>query len=327
MSASLLEVENLKVHFSPPKRLFGATAPPVRAVDGVSFTLERGKTLALVGESGCGKSTTGFATLRLVQPTAGRVLFDGVDIASLPRSSLLPFRRRMQLIFQDAAASLDPRMPVGDLVAEALEIHGLAEGAARSRRVRQLLDLVGMSARMLERYPHELSGGQAQRIAICRALAVEPELIVCDEPVSALDVSIQAQIINLLQDLQAELNLAYLFISHDLAVVRQVSDAVAVMYLGRIVEYAERRDIFTDPSHPYTRALLSAAPVPDPVAERQRERIVLQGELPSPSAPPSGCRFRTRCPIAIAQCAEVLPPDIHLAPGHTAACIRIPVTV
>ncbi|MGG5819474.1 ABC transporter ATP-binding protein [Falsiroseomonas sp. HW251] len=326
MSAPLLEVQDLQVHFAPPRRLIGGTAPPVRAVDGVSFVLERGKTLALVGESGCGKSTTGLAVLRLVQPTAGRILCDGLDIAALPRSALLPFRRRMQIIFQDAAASLDPRMPVVDLITEALEIHGLAPGPERPRRVRRLLDLVGIPSRMLERYPHELSGGQAQRIAICRALAVEPKLIVCDEPVSALDVSIQAQIINLLQDLQKELGLSYLFISHDLSVVRQVSDAVAVMYLGRIVEHAPTSEVFARPAHPYTRALLSAAPVPDPEIERTRERIVLQGDLPSPSAPPSGCRFRTRCPIAMPACADALPPAIEVGPGHSAACIRIPAT-
>jgi oligopeptide/dipeptide ABC transporter ATP-binding protein len=313
------------VHFAPPRRIIGRSSPPVRAVDGVSFTLERGRTLALVGESACGKSTTGLAVLRLVPATTGRIMCDGVDIATLPRSALLPFRRRMQIIFQDAAASLDPRMPVVDLVTEALDIHGLTKGPDRSRRVRRLLDLVGIPARMLERYPHELSGGQAQRIAICRALAVEPELIVCDEPVSALDVSIQAQIINLLQDLQKELGLSYLFISHDLSVVRQVSDAVAVMYLGRIVEHARTRDIFANPAHPYTRALLSAAPVPDPEIERRRERIVLQGDLPSPSAPPSGCRFRTRCPIAVPRCAEVMPPDVVVGANHAAACIRIPV--
>jgi oligopeptide/dipeptide ABC transporter ATP-binding protein len=324
MSTALLEVQDLQVHFAPPRRLLGRSAPPVRAVDGVSFSLERGKTLALVGESGCGKSTTGFAVLRLVQPTAGRILCDGVDIATLPRAELLPFRRRMQIIFQDAAASLNPRMPVADLIAEALEIHGLARGADRPKRVRRLLDLVGIPQRMLERYPHELSGGQAQRIAICRALAVEPELIVCDEPVSALDVSIQAQIINLLQDLQKELGLSYLFISHDLSVVRQVSNSVAVMYLGRIVEQAPTREVFAHPAHPYTRALLSAAPVPDPEIERKRERIVLQGDLPSPSNPPSGCRFRTRCPIAVPSCAEIVPPDIDVGPDHRAACIRIP---
>jgi len=323
MTTPLLEVQDLQVHFAPPRRLIGRTAPPVRAVDGISFVLERGKTLALVGESGCGKSTTGYAVLRLLPPTGGRILCDGVDIAGLPRAALLPFRRRMQIIFQDSAASLDPRMPVADLVSEALEIHDLAKGADRPKRVRQLLDLVGIPVRMLERYPHELSGGQAQRIAICRALAVEPELIVCDEPVSALDVSIQAQIINLLQDLQKELSLAYLFISHDLSVVRQVSNSVAVMYLGRIVEQAPTREIFGNPAHPYTKALLSAAPVPDPVIERQRERIVLQGDLPSPSDPPSGCRFRTRCPVAMPRCAEAMPPDFMVAPDHRAACIRL----
>jgi len=327
MSAKLLDVQDLAVHFAPPRRLIGRTSPPVRAVDGISFSLERGRTLALVGESGCGKSTTGYAVLRLVEPTRGRILCDGLDIATLPRAALLPFRRRMQIIFQDAAASLNPRMPVADLIAEALEIHGLARGPERPKRVRQLLDLVGIASRMLERYPHELSGGQAQRIAICRALAVEPELIVCDEPVSALDVSIQAQIINLLQDLQKEFGLSYLFISHDLSVVRHVSNDVAVMYLGRIVEQAPTRELFANPTHPYTRALLSAAPVPDPEIERKRERIVLQGDLPSPSNPPSGCRFRTRCPSAIPACAETEPPDITVGPDHRAACIRIPATV
>jgi len=315
---ALLAINDLTVRYNTPQ---GA----VHAVDGATFAVPRGEVVGLVGESGCGKTTTGLAVLRLVQPTGGRVLCDGVDVAQLPRAALLPFRRRMQIIFQDAAASLDPRMPVVDLIAEALEIHGLAKGAERPKRVRRLLDLVGIPSRMLERYPHELSGGQAQRIAICRALAVEPQMIVCDEPVSALDVSIQAQIINLLQDLQRDLGLSYLFVSHDLSVVRQVSHAVAVMYLGRIVEHAPTREIFAEAAHPYTRALLSAAPVPDPEIERRRERIVLQGDLPSPSAPPSGCRFRTRCPVALPECAAAMPPDVRVGANHTAACIRVPV--
>jgi oligopeptide/dipeptide ABC transporter ATP-binding protein len=292
-------------------------------VDGVSFVVERGKTLGLVGESGCGKSTTGYSLLQLIKPASGRVLVDGVDITEISGREMRVYRRRLQIIFQDAAASLDPRMSIGDLIREALDIHGLAKGAARTPRIRRLLDLVGIPAHFLERFPHELSGGQAQRIAICRALAVEPALIVCDEPVSALDVSIQAQIINLLQDLQKELGLAYLFISHDLSVVRHISDQIAVMYLGRIVETADKREIFAAAGHPYTKALLSAIPVPDPDLERTRERIVLKGDLPSPADPPSGCHFRTRCPAAIGECSTIDPPMKPLGQRHTAACIRI----
>jgi oligopeptide/dipeptide ABC transporter ATP-binding protein len=319
----LLSVEGLVVHFDAPRSAFGPAAPPVRAVDGVSFTLARGRTLGLVGESGCGKSTTGYAILQLVRPTSGRVVFDGTDVAALPAKGLRPFRRRMQIIFQDASASLNPRMPVGDLITEALEIHCLHRGAGRGRRVRQLLDLVGIAPHLAERFPHELSGGQAQRIAICRALAVEPELIVCDEAVSALDVSIQAQIVNLLQELQRELGLTYIFISHDLSVVRHVSDEVAVMYLGRIVERASRQRIFDAAAHPYSRALLSAVPIPDPDVERARERVILIGDLPSPANPPSGCRFRTRCPEVVEACATKDPPHKFLAPGHYAACLRV----
>jgi oligopeptide transport system ATP-binding protein len=319
----LLSVAGLAVHFDVPRSAFGPPAPPVRAVDGVSFTVARGRTLGLVGESGCGKSTTGYAILQLIRPTAGRVVFDGTDIAALPTKELRPFRRRMQIIFQDAAASLNPRMPIGDLITEALEIHRLHRGAGRGRRIRQLLDLVGIAPHLAERFPHELSGGQAQRIAICRALAVEPELIVCDEAVSALDVSIQAQIINLLQELQRELGLTYIFISHDLSVVRHVSDEVAVMYLGRIVETASRQRIFDAAAHPYSRALLSAVPIPDPDIERARQRVILSGDLPNPASPPSGCRFRTRCPEAIETCAATDPPLKLLAAGHYAACLRV----
>jgi oligopeptide/dipeptide ABC transporter ATP-binding protein len=319
----LLTVERLAVHFASPRSAFGQKPSPVRAVDGVSFTLARGRTLGLVGESGCGKSTTGYAILQLIRPTAGRVVFDGTDIAALPAKSLRPFRRRMQIIFQDAAASLNPRMPIGDIITEALDIHGLHRGAGRGRRIRQLLDLVGIASHLAERFPHELSGGQAQRIAICRVLAVEPELIVCDEAVSALDLSIQAQIVNLLQELQRELGLTYIFISHDLSVVRHISDEVAVMYLGRIVETAGRQRIFDAAAHPYSRALLSAVPIPDPDIERARERIILSGDLPSPANPPSGCRFRTRCPAVIEACAANDPPSKLLAPGHFAACLRV----
>jgi oligopeptide/dipeptide ABC transporter ATP-binding protein len=314
--SSLLQVEDLEVHFGAPGGL-------VRAVDGVSFQVERGRTLGLVGESGCGKSTTGYAILQLLRPTAGRVLYDGRDLCQLRGSALRAMRRKLQIVFQDAHASLNPRLPIGDLVGEALDIHGLYPGKARAGRVRDLLDMVGLAGHLLERYPHELSGGQAQRVAICRALAVEPELIVCDEPVSALDVSIQAQIVNLLQDLQEQLGLAYIFISHDLSIVRHMSDQVAVMYLGKIVEMADKEAVYAAPSHPYTRALMSAVPVPDPQIETQRRRILLSGDLPNPANPPSGCRFRTRCPIAIDACATVDPPPYPLAPGHWAKCIRL----
>jgi oligopeptide transport system ATP-binding protein len=316
---TLLEVEGLSVHFPQ-----AGSATPIKAVDGVSFKVERGRTLGLVGESGCGKSTTGYALLQLIRPTGGQVMYDGVDLCRLDTRELRRMRRKLQIVFQDAHASLDPRMPIGDLVGEALDIHGLFHGRARAGRIRELLDLVGLPVQLIERYPHELSGGQAQRVAICRALAVEPELIVCDEPVSALDVSIQAQVVNLLQDLQEHLGLTYIFISHDLSVVRHMSDQVAVMYLGKIVEMADKVSIYASPSHPYTQALMSAVPVPDPDIEANRKRILLSGDLPSPSDPPSGCRFRTRCPIAIAQCADVEPPPTFLAPGHWAKCIRLP---
>ena len=316
--STLLEVEDLDVHF-------GRVDAPgtVKAVDGVSFKVEKGRTLGLVGESGCGKSTTGYAILQLVRATAGRVLFDGTDLCQVNKRDLRRMRRKLQIIFQDAHASLNPRMPIGDLVGEALDIHGLARGGARPGRIRELLDLVGLSGSLFERYPHELSGGQAQRVAICRALAVEPELIICDEPVSALDVSIQAQIVNLLQDLQERLGLTYIFISHDLSVVRHISDQVAVMYLGKIVEMAGKQEIYTAPAHPYTRSLMSAVPVPDPDVETQRQRIILKGDLPNPANPPSGCRFRTRCPIAIDDCAKIDPPQYPLGPAHWAKCIRL----
>jgi oligopeptide transport system ATP-binding protein len=313
---SLLQVEDLSVHFAAP----GGT---VKAVDGVTFAVERGRTLGLVGESGCGKSTTGYALLQLLRPTGGRVLFDGTDLCTLAPRDLRRMRRKLQIIFQDAHASLNPRLPIGDLVGEALDIHGLHPGRARRTRIRELLDLVGLSSHLFERYPHELSGGQAQRVAICRALAVEPELIVCDEPVSALDVSIQAQIVNLLQDLQERLNLTYIFISHDLSIVRHMSDRVAVMYLGKIVEMASKDAIYAAAAHPYTKALMSAVPVPDPDAETQRRRTILVGDLPNPADPPSGCRFRTRCPIAIPACATIDPPQYDLAADHWAKCIRL----
>jgi oligopeptide transport system ATP-binding protein len=315
----LLAADNLVVQFPGRARLF-RPVDTVRAVDGIDLEVRRGQTLGLVGESGCGKSTTGYALLRLVN-ASGRVMFDGVDIMALPPERLRGMRRRIQIIFQDAAASLDPRMTIGDLIAEALDLHGLHKGDKRPVRVRELLELVGMPQRFAERYPHELSGGQAQRIAICRALAVEPELIICDEAVSALDVSIQAQILNLLQELQQRLGLSYVFISHDLSVVRHVSHQVAVMYLGKIVEHAPTAKLFENPRHPYTRALLSAVPVPDPDIEKSRERIVLTGDLPNPANPPSGCRFRTRCPVARPECAQTLPALDEIGPSHRVACL------
>jgi oligopeptide transport system ATP-binding protein len=314
--STLLKVEDLRVHFN-------GHGTVVKAVDGVTFEVERGKTLGVVGESGCGKSTTGYALLQLIRPTSGKVLYGGTDLCTLPTRDLRRMRRKMQIIFQDAHASLNPRMPIGDLVGEALDIHDLHRGRARRDRIRELLDLVGLSSHLFERYPHELSGGQAQRVAICRALAVEPELIVCDEPVSALDVSIQAQIVNLLQDLQERLHLTYIFISHDLSIVRHVSDKVAVMYLGKIVEMATKDAIYAAAAHPYTKALMSAVPVPDPELEAQRRRTILAGDLPNPMNPPSGCRFRTRCPIAIADCATIDPPPHALAADHWAKCIRL----
>ncbi len=291
----LVTVSDLRVHYPIGQRLFGKQAAVVRAVDGVSLTIRRGETLSLVGESGCGKSTTGRAILQLERPTAGSVVFDGTELTTLTAEPLRRMRRRMQMIFQDPYASLDPRMTVGESIAEPLAIHGLAKGAAQAARVDELLGLVGLSPRWAGRYPGEFSGGQRQRIGIARALAAEPDLIVADEAVSALDVSIQAQIVNLLEDLQADLGLTFLFIAHDLAVVSHVSDRVAVMYLGKIVELADGDELYQRPLHPYTVALLSAVPLPDPVVEARRQRIILTGDLPSPLAPPSGCRFRTRC--------------------------------
>jgi oligopeptide transport system ATP-binding protein len=315
----ILRVEDLAVHF--PARYGGVDT--IKAVDHVSFAVPRGRTLGIVGESGCGKSTLGFAVLMLLQPTSGKVVLDGVDLCAEDPRSLRRLRRRLQVVFQDSAASLNPRMPVGDIIAEALDIHRLYPGRQRPGRVLQLLDLVGLTAAFAERYPHELSGGQAQRVAICRALAVEPELIVCDEPVSALDVSIQAQIVNLLRDLQREMGLTYLFISHDLSIVRHISHDVAVMYLGKIVEFAAKESIYLRPAHPYTKALLSAVPIPDPGIERKRQRTILTGDQPNPANPPSGCRFRTRCPIAIEACAAAHPPRRQLAADHWADCLRI----
>ncbi|MFS8495615.1 MAG: ATP-binding cassette domain-containing protein [Actinomycetes bacterium] len=321
MPEPLVSVEGLKVHF--PVRSSGILrrhVADVKAVDGVDLTVYRGETLGLVGESGCGKSTTGLAILRLIEATAGRIEFDGIDVRSLSKRDLRRLRRRMAMIFQDPMASLDPRMSIGDIVAEPLVVHGLAgDRAGRRRRVGELLELVGLNPDHRNRYPHEFSGGQRQRVGIARALATEPDFIVCDEPIAALDVSIQAQVMNLLQDLQDELGLTYLFIAHDLAAVQHFSDRIAVMYLGRIVETASREELYASPKHPYTQALLSAVPIPDPEVERNRRRILLEGDVPSPIDPPSGCNFRTRCPYAFERC-PVEDPALEGAEGHRVAC-------
>jgi oligopeptide transport system ATP-binding protein len=316
---SLLQVQNLKVHFPVKHGVLNRARESVKAVDDVSFRIEPGETLGLVGESGCGKTTLGRAIVRLVEPTAGKILFEGEDLASMNKSELRARRRKLQIIFQDPYGSLNPRMTVEDIVGEALDIHELAENkSARQKRIAELLKAVGLDPIYAQRYPHEFSGGQRQRIGIARALAVEPKLIVCDEPVSALDVSVQAQIINLLQDLQQERGIAYLFIAHDLAVVEHISRRVMVMYLGKIVELAEARTIIREPKHPYTQALISAVPVVDPDSKRQR--IILPGDVPSPIHPPSGCPFHPRCPIAVERCKIEIPPFRELAPGHFAAC-------
>jgi oligopeptide transport system ATP-binding protein len=319
---ALLEVRHLVKHFTVGGGLFGGTPGLVRAVDDVSFAIRRGETLGLVGESGCGKTTTGRCILQLERPTSGQVLFEGRDLTTVDLGALRAVRRRMQVIFQDPYSSLNPRMTVGQILAEPIAVHGIIPSArGRRERVGELLHRVGLLPQHADRYPHQLSGGQRQRVGIARALAVEPALIVCDEPVSALDVSIQAQIINLLEDLQAELGLTYLFIAHDLAVVRHISDRVAVMYLGKIVEVADRVELYERPLHPYTRALLAAVPIPDPEVEATRPRSVLGGEVPSPLNPPSGCVFHPRCPIAIERCRGEIPPLRELSPGHWAACL------
>lgn len=322
-NGQLVQVKDLKMHFPITQgiiiqRKVGA----IKAVDGVSFGIVRGETLGLVGESGCGKSTTGRAILQLYEPTGGKVVFDGQELTQLKGEPLRKMRRRMQMIFQDPYASLNPRMTVGDIVGEPLVVHNIARGKERRERVQELLRVVGLNPYFVNRYPHEFSGGQRQRIGVARALAVNPDFIVCDEPISALDVSIQAQIINLLEDLQGEFHLTYLFIAHDLSVVRHISDRIAVMYLGKIVELTDRYRLYNEPLHPYTQALLSAVPIPDPVVEEKRQRVILEGDVPSPANPPKGCNFSTRCPVVMDICKEQEPEFKDVGDSHWVACFR-----
>jgi oligopeptide transport system ATP-binding protein len=316
----LVHVDNLVKHFPITRGILQKQVGAVRAVDDVSFEVRRGETLGLVGESGCGKSTTGRAILQLHRPTSGSVNFDGVDLVKLKGEDLRKMRRKMQMIFQDPYASLDPRMTVGEIISEPLLVHGVVTESEANERVKELLELVRLNPAFSTRYPHEFSGGQRQRVGIARALALQPSFIVCDEPISALDVSVQAQVVNLLEELQEKFNLTYLFIAHDLSMVRHISDRVAVMYLGVVVELTTRNELYSNPLHPYSQALLSAVPVPDPVIEATRKRTILVGDVPSPANPPSGCRFRTRCPIAQAMCAESRPEFREVKPGHFVAC-------
>jgi oligopeptide transport system ATP-binding protein len=317
---SLVRVEDLVMHFPIRRGVFQRTVGYVHAVDGVSFDIKSGETLGLVGESGCGKTTTGRTLIQLYKANSGHVFFDGVDLTKIHGEELRHMRRRMQMIFQDPYSSLNPRMTVEEIVGEPLMVHEIASGHEVTERVRQLLGLVGLNQAYIDRYPHEFSGGQRQRIGLARSLALNPELIICDEPISALDVSIQAQVINLLEDLQQKLGLTYLFIAHDLSAVRHISTRVAVMYLGVIVELAGQDDLYTNPLHPYTQALLSAVPIPDPFIEEKRQRMILTGDVPSPVNPPSGCRFRTRCPLAAEICAEKRPDWREISSGHFVAC-------
>jgi oligopeptide transport system ATP-binding protein len=316
----LLDVKDLKMHFPIYRGLLRRQIGAVHAVDGISFKVHRGETLGLVGESGCGKSTTGRAVLQLYKPTSGSVNFEGSDLMGLKNEDLRLMRRKMQMIFQDPYASLNPRMTIGEIIGEPLVVHHVASGREVQDRVAHLLEIVKLNPAFASRYPHEFSGGQRQRIGIARAVALQPSFIVCDEPISALDVSIQSQIVNLLQELQEQFSLTYLFIAHDLSMVRHISERVAVMYLGVIMELADSNELYVKPLHPYSQALLSAVPIPDPVLEMKRKRILLEGDVPSPVNPPSGCRFRTRCPIAEGICAEQRPEFRELRPGHFVAC-------
>jgi len=321
----LLEVRGLRMHFAVTEGVLRRRSiGEVKAVDGVDFTIRRGETLGLVGESGCGKTTTGRCILRLEQPTAGEILYDGVDLAKLDRKELMAIRRKIQVIFQDPYSSLNPRMKVGEIIAEPMKVHGLqADAQTRAAKVRELLGVCGLNPKFADRYPHEMSGGQRQRVGIARALALDPEFIVCDEAVSALDVSIQAQVVNLLEDLRERFGLTYLFIAHDLSVVRHLCQRVAVMYLGRIVELADNDELFDHALHPYTQALLAAVPVPDPSIEATRAFRPAMGEVPSPINPPSGCVFHPRCPIAVARCKEARPQPREVRPGHWVACHEV----
>ncbi|MFQ5611219.1 MAG: ABC transporter ATP-binding protein [Anaerolineae bacterium] len=318
---TLVSIKDLKMYFPITQGIvFQRHVGDVKAVDGLTFDIIQGETLGLVGESGCGKSTTGRAILQLYRPTEGQVFFEGEDLTRLKGENLRKMRRRMQMIFQDPYASLNPRMTVGSIISEPLEVHGLMKSSERREKVQDLLRIVGLNPYFVNRYPHEFSGGQRQRIGVARALAVNPDFIVADEPISALDVSIQAQVINLLEDLQGEFGLTYLFIAHDLSVVRHISDRIAVMYLGKIVELTDRDVLYRNPMHPYTQALLSAVPIPDPIIEEKRQRIILEGDVPSPVNPPQGCNFNTRCPRVMDVCYEVEPEFVEHEAGHWAAC-------
>jgi len=320
-STDFIKVENLTKHFPITRGIvFQKQVGAVQAVDNVSFTIRKGETLGLVGESGCGKSTTGRTILQLYKPTSGRVLYEGIDLATIKEDEMRRHRRDLQIIFQDPYASLNPRMTVGSIIAEPLEVHRIGTAKERRERVKDLLNLVGLNPYFINRYPHEFSGGQRQRIGVARALALQPSFIVCDEPIAALDVSIQAQVVNLLEELQEKFGLTYLFIAHDLSMVRHIADRTAVMYLGKIVELADRDELYGNPQHPYAQALLSAVPIPDPVKERERKRVILEGDVPSPSNPPPGCRFHTRCPIAVQKCQEEEPEWRDIGTDHWVAC-------